>query len=196
MRTPDLKKQKTEKSKNPLESKRHFVSKELRYSLALIIIISLAAGIIFIYLAKLLGMVISHVYVPFIIMAGYVIIVVALTMIFSHRFIGPFPRLKMEIRIILGGEYSRRLHIRAKDDIYIKSFIEELNRLLNEFERMHLLKQELIQSVEADLEALYSCISSRDMSREELVKCIQSCRINAGELLKRYRYKYTQEEGS
>ncbi len=178
-----------------LDPKRHFVSKELRYSIALIVIASLAAGIGFILLAKALDTVVNRTFVPFIIMAGYVAIVVLLTMIFSHRFIGPFPRLKMEMRIILGGEYSRRLRLRVKDDIYIRSFIDELNLLLDEFEKMHRLKLEFIKSVDADLQALSSCIGSEDMSKEELVKKIQDCRGNVGELLKKYRYRYVRGPG-
>lgn len=173
-------------------SKRHFVSNELRYSIALIVIASLATGIIFILLAKALGMVINHVYVPVIVMAGYAVIVVLLTMVFTHRFIGPFPRMKMELRIILGGQYSKRLRARTRDDIYIRSFIEELNLFLDEFEKMNRLKQEFIKSIDADLEALSSCIGTADMTKEELVKTIQNCRANVGELLKKYRYRYVQ----
>lgn len=172
--------------------KKHFVSNELRYSIALIVIASLATGIIFILLAKVLGMVISHAYVPVIVMAGYAVIVVLLTMIFTHRFIGPFPRMKMELRIILGGEYSRRLQLRGRDDIYIRSFVEELNLFLDEFEKMNNLKQEFIKSVDADLEALSSCIGTSDMTREQLVETIRKCRTHVGDLLKKYRYRYVQ----
>ncbi len=188
----EIKMKKNEADLHRLESSRHFVSKELRYSVALIVISSLAAGIVFILLAKALGTVINPAYVPFIIMIGYVAIVILLTMIFSHRFVGPFPRLKMEMRIILGGEYSRRLRIRTKDDIYIRSFIDELNLLLEEFEKMHRLKLEFIKSADADLQALSSCVVSEDMTKEELVKKIQQCRANVGELIKKYRYRYSR----
>lgn len=161
--------------------------------MALIVITSLAVGIVFISLAKALGMVVSHSLVPFFVMIGYVLIVILLTMGFTHRFIGPFQRLKMEIRIVLGGEFKRRLKIRAKDDIYIRSFIEELNFLLDEFEKMNTLKEEFVKAADAGLDELSSEIDSRNMTKEELVKTIQTCRASTRELLRKYRYRYMRE---
>lgn len=178
----------------PLEPNYNFITRELRYSVALIVIASLATGIIFMLLAKELGMFINHAYVPFIVMAGYAVIVVLLTMLFAHRFVGPFPRMKMELRVILGGKYSNRIQARSRDDIYIQSFVEEINLFLNEFEKMHNLKQEFIKSVDRDLETLTSCIGTSNMTKEELVATIRKCRTNVGELLKKYRYKYVQPE--
>ncbi len=178
----------------PKQSKRHFVSKELRYSVALIVIASLAAGVGFILLAKALNAVISPGLVPLMIMVGYAALVFLLTMVFAHRFVGPFQRLKMEIRIILGGNYSGKLKMRKRDDPYIKSFIEEINHLLNEFEKMHLLKESLIKTVDEDLEALSGSLGIRDMTKEELLQTIESCRNKTRETLKKYRYRYERKE--
>ncbi len=175
------------------QSKRHFAIRELRYSVAFIVISSLVAGIGFIILAKALNTVISPGIVPFVIMVGYAALVLLLTMIFAHRFVGPFQRLKMEMRIVLAGNFSGRLKIRKKDDLYIKSFLEEVNHLLNEFEKMHVLKENLIKTVDEDLEALSGHLGSQDMTKEELLQTIETCRNKTKETLKRYKYKYERK---
>lgn len=174
----------------PGKSKRHFSSKELRYSIGILVIISLASGLGLIVLAKALNSVVSPGLTPLIVMAGYGALVLLLTMGFSHRFIGPFQRLKMELKIILGGNYSGRLNIRQRDDVYIKSFIEEINLLLNEFEKMHVLKEDLIKTVNKDLEALSSRIGGQEMTKEDLLNVIECCRTKTRETLKKYKYKY------
>ncbi len=178
----------------PKQSTRHFVSRELRYSVAFIVIASLVAGIGFIVLAKAINAVVSPEAVTIVIMVGYAALVFLLTMVFAHRFVGPFQRLKMEIRLILGGNYSGKLKIRKRDDPYIKSFIEEINHLLNEFEKMHLLKESLIKTVDEDLEALSDSLNTRSMTKEELLETIESCRNKTRETLKKYRYRYERTE--
>ena len=178
----------------PKQSKRHFATRELRYSVAFIVISSLIAGVGFIILAKALHAIISPEIVPVIIMVGYAALVMFLTMVFSHRFVGPFQRLKMEMRLILSGNYSARLKVRKRDDPYIKSFIEEVNHVLNEFEKMHLLKESLIKTVDEDLEALSGNLGNNDMTREELLKTIESCRDKTKNTLKKYKYRYERKE--
>ena len=68
------------------------------------------------------------------------IIVVVLALFFTHRFIGPFERLKMEMRLILTGNYHRRLSMRNSDDFYIRSFVSEVNKMLGEFEKNPLIE--------------------------------------------------------
>lgn len=169
------------------QSKRHFVSKELRVSIAFIVIWSLLAGIAFIFLSKVLGKIIQQELVPVVIMIGYVIIVITLTMIFSHRFIGPFERLKMEMRLILAGDYNRRLHLRARDDIYIRSFIEEVNTLLNELEKSVLFKEELARITDSKLLSIISALGEEEVPRRQILENIESCRNTIQELQKKYR---------
>ena len=112
------------------------MAKELRLSISLIVIWSLLAGIIFTYVTKELGAKIEHGVFSFIaVFLGYVIIVVVLALFFTHRFIGPFERLKMEMRLILTGNYHRRLSVRNSDDFYVRSFVLEVNKMLDEFEK-------------------------------------------------------------
>jgi len=148
---------------------KYFVSRDLRISIALIILWSLLVTAFFTYLAKELGEKIGHGTLLFIIvMLGYVVIVVALTMLFSHRLIGPFQRLKTEIRLIVAGEYKRRLGVRKNDDLYIRSFIGEVNKILNELERLHHYKEDVVRHIDSELLKFISLIEEGEQSKEKL----------------------------
>ena len=154
---------------------KYFVSKELRISIALIILWTLLITAFFTYLAKELGGRIGHGTPLFIIiMFGYVAIVVVLTMLFSHRLIGPFQRLKTEIRLILAGDYSRRLNVRIKDDVYIKSFIGQINKLLDRIQKMHECQRDMIKNFDSEILGILSDIEEKEGSREKLRESVLS----------------------
>ena len=159
-------------SKKNLRQK-YFVAKELRLSIALIILWSLLITAFFTYFAKELSGRIGHGLLLFvIIMVGYIVIVLVLTMLFSHRLIGPFQRLKTEIKLIGAGDYHRRLNIRTNDDIYIKSFIQEVNKLLDDFEQMHNYKEGLIRQVDSELINIISDIEKSEPSKGEVREAV------------------------
>lgn len=148
---------------------KYFASKELRISISLIILWSLLITAFFTYFAKELSGRIGHGTLLFvIIMGGYVLIVVVLTMLFSHRLLGPFQRLKTEMKIIIGGEYHRRLIVRTNDDLYIKSFVMQVNKLLTEFHNMHKYKENVNKEIDSELLKLISDIEVGEPSKEQI----------------------------
>jgi signal transduction histidine kinase len=154
---------------------KYFVSKELRISIALIILWSLLVTAFFTYFAKELSEKIGHgTLLFFIVMLGYVVIVVVLTMLFSHRLIGPFQRLKSEIRLIIAGDYFRRLTVRKNDDVYIRSFIDEINRILDELEKLHSYKEDIVKHIDSELLNFISLIEEGDYSKDKLREAILS----------------------
>jgi signal transduction histidine kinase len=154
---------------------KYFVSKELRISIALIILWTLLVTAFFTYLAKELGGRIGHGTPLFIIiMFGYAAIVVVLTMLFSHRLIGPFQRLKTDIRLILAGDYRRRLNVRTKDDIYIKSFILQVNQLLDRIENMHDCQMDMLKQFDSELLNLLSEIEHKSDSKEKMRESVMT----------------------
>jgi signal transduction histidine kinase len=148
---------------------KYFISKELRISIALIILWSLLVTAFFTYFAKGLAEKIGHGTPLFIIvMLGYVLIIVVLTMLFSHRLIGPFERLNTEMRLIRSGEYHRRLGVRKSDDIYIRSFIKEVNMILEACEKEQQYKRDLIGHIDSDLLGIISLIEEGEHSKDKL----------------------------
>lgn len=148
-----------------------FSFKELRLSVAHMVLWSLLIIAFFTYLALEIGEKIGRSPLYFlIVLAGYAAIVTVLTLLFTHRFIGPFERLKTELRIIASGEYHRRLCVRNRDDIYIRSFISEVDRLLDNLEEMHLFRKDLYKKISAGLSNIKSLAEKEETSKETLVK--------------------------
>jgi hypothetical protein len=154
---------------------RYFVPKELRYSVAIMVIFSMLAGVLFIYLAKALGGLMAGSVLPFVlILAGYFLIVVLFTLLFSHRFIGPFERLKLELKLFRAGDHDRRLNLRKNDDIYIRSFIIEINHLLADYEKAHRARGDLIKAIDFELMDMIAAIEKKDLTRDEQIGLLVS----------------------
>ncbi len=105
-------------------------------------------------------------------MIGYVVIVIVLTMLFSHRLLGPFQRLNTEIRLIIAGECHRRLIIRKNDDLYIRSFVSEVNKLLDEFEKICHYKEDIVKHIDSELLDMISSIEDGETSKVKLREAI------------------------
>lgn len=163
---------------------KYFVSREIRFSVAMIILWALLITTVFSYGANIIGDKIGHGFLFFAIIAtGYIIIVLVLTLLFSHRLIGPFQRLKTEIKLIRSGDYHRRLNIRTNDDIYLKSFVDEVNIMLFELERVHNCKEGLLKHIDAGLMEILASVEGGQASREELREKIISFHKKAKEML-------------
>jgi hypothetical protein len=155
--------------------RKHFTLKEVRLSIAHMVLWSLLSIAFFTYLTIELGEIIDKSPLYFIVLlAIYAIVVVILTLFFTHRFIGPFARLKTELRIILSGNHHKRLTVRHHDDIYIGSFIKEVNMLVDKLEKMYFLKEDFHKKIAPELSEIKSLAESPDVSREDLKQAIVS----------------------
>ncbi|MDO8747438.1 MAG: hypothetical protein Q7J70_07245 [Thermodesulfovibrionales bacterium] len=165
---------------------RFFMAKELRLSISLIVIWSLLAGIIFTYVTKELGARIEHGVFSFIaVFLGYVIIVVVLALFFTHRFIGPFERLKMEMRLVLTGNYRRRLSVRNSDDFYVRSFVLEVNKMLDEFEKKSFDKEGFRKNIDSELLHVMALVEKEHVSKDKLREALLSFHEKMESLLKK-----------
>ncbi len=134
---------------------KYYISKELRYSVALMILWSfLAVGLFFLFAKHLTSRFQPNIMTFTVILLGYGIICFIMTSVFSHRLIGPFERLKTELRMIITGDYSRRLRVRQKDDLYIQSFVNEVNRLIDQYERLSRFNDEFYHMVLSEISDL------------------------------------------
>jgi hypothetical protein len=165
--------------------RKYFNLKELRLSVAHMILWTLLAVAFFTYLAIEIGSRIerSTSYFLFVI-AVYVIIVVVLTLFFTHRFIGPFERLKIQLRIIQSGNYDKRLTIREHDDLYIRSFVQEVNKLIDSLERKYSFKKSLRDNIYSELSEIRALAGRDETSREELGRAIDTFHEKFGRFIK------------
>jgi len=155
---------------------------------AIIILWSLLFTMVFSFFAGMLGEEIGHGPLFFtIILAGYVLIIVVLTLIFSHRLIGPFQRLKTEIKLVRTGDYCKRLNIRSNDDIYLRTFVEDVNSILNELEKVQDCRERLAVHIETEMTALASVIEKGDATGEELKTALVSFQEKAKSIIEKDR---------
>jgi len=172
---------------------RFFVAKELRLSIALIILWSLLAVVILTFAIKKLtdalgvdAEVGGFGPVAFLLVMGaYAAFVMFFSTFFSHRFLGPFVRLKLEIRRILAGRYDWRLFIRKHDDPYISSFIEEVNRILARLEELEKIRGGVRQKLDSVLMDVIAELENPDMSRERQRQLLLSMHRDLKSLLNR-----------
>ena len=64
---------------------------------------------------------------------GYILLMVAVTAIYTHRIIGPTVALKRHIRALKDGLYSHRVHLRKHDEL--KDMAADLNELAEVLEQ-------------------------------------------------------------
>lgn len=117
---------------------RYYMAKELQFSLALVIVLALLGGI---FLQAVSSALISYwqletPFLGFLLIIGYVGIVVLLAVFFTHRLIGPFKRLEYEMKLVKAGNLSKRLSIRSQDDLHIRNFVRHINSFISRFEEM------------------------------------------------------------
>lgn len=132
---------------------RCFTARELQITIALLAIVVLLAGIFLQGISSVLrehyGM--GVVFVGGLLVIGYVVIVVLIAIFFTHRLIGPFKRIEYEMKLIAGGELSRRIGIRTRDDLHVRNFVLYTNKFIDSFEKMSNDYNELNSAVSTKL---------------------------------------------
>jgi nitrogen fixation/metabolism regulation signal transduction histidine kinase len=164
---------------------KYFALKELRFSIAHMVLWALLSVAFFTYMAIEIGEKIERGPVYFIIVViGYALIVIILTLIFTHRFLGPFERLKTELKLIRTGGHHRRFHVRSKDDFYLRSFITEVNKVLEDLEEISGSKEELHKKINSELSHIKTIIERKEISKEELRETVFSFKKRVEDLLR------------
>jgi hypothetical protein len=150
--------------KTPHVKQRFFTVRELRISLAIVILISFLSAAIFMYLIKIFGGSFKeHSVMAFVVvMVGYAIVVGLLTAIFTHRFIGPFERLRYELGVILSGDFKRRLSVRRHDDAYVRAFVEDVNKVLGLLEENRRRGVEIKKDIYTELSSIINKMDGAD----------------------------------
>lgn len=117
---------------------RYFAAKEIQFSIAMLTVLALLAGI---FLQAISSALIGYwgfktPMLGVLLIIGYIAIVIILAMFFTHRLIGPFKRLEYEMKLIAEGNTSKRLSIRTQDDLHIRNFVCYSNVFIDKFVKM------------------------------------------------------------
>ena len=76
----------------------------------------------------------SYMNISLVLLAGYVLVVLAVTIGYLHRLIGPTVAVERQLRAMLRGDYTSRLTLRSGDDLYA-DLANHLNDLTNRLEQ-------------------------------------------------------------
>lgn len=147
--------------KVPKYKQRHFVARELQFSIALLIVLALLGGI---FLQTVSSLLVSYfrvntAVIGFFLILGYALIVVLLSIFFTHRLVGPFKRLEYEMKLVSSGELSKRLSIRTQDDLHVRNFIRYCNNFISNFEAMSRDYNKLSSAVAKKLDEMSDNVS-------------------------------------
>lgn len=149
---------------------RCFTAKELQITIALLTIVVLLSGVFLQAVSSALrehyGM--GAVFVGGVLVIGYVVIVVLSAIFFTHRLIGPFKRIEYEMKLIAGGELSRRIGIRTQDDLHVRNFVAYANKFIASFEKMSKDYNELNSTVSTRLGDISAELSKEKFDCAEL----------------------------
>jgi methyl-accepting chemotaxis protein len=167
---------------------RHFAARQLQISIALLIVIALLGGIFLqslsSWLSSYLGL--SPSVVSIVLTIGYAGIIVFLTLLFSHRLVGPFKRLEYEMQVITKGAIGKRLSVRTKDDLYIRNFITNVNEFIDEFEEMSKEYNKMSSLVSSQLGKVVKSAEGESIDCENLRKEIEDLQRKIHEFRERW----------
>jgi hypothetical protein len=157
--------------KTPAKKKhRFFTAHELHISLMFIILTSFFSAVAFTYLIKVFGDTVrEHSMTSFaVVMLGYAAVVWLLTITFTHRFIGPFERLRYEVGMVIAGDFKKRLKIRRQDDAYIRAFEDDVNRVIEVLEKDDRRSADMQRDLYSDLTKIINKMPAANPRRREL----------------------------
>lgn len=160
-------------AKNP---QRFFASRDIHFSLAFLIVLTLLGGItLLVFSFWLLNEYGLHpILTGILLVIGYAAIVLILSVFFAERFVGPFKRLEYEMKIISKGELEKRLSVRGGDDLHVKHFVRFLNVFISRFEEMSKEYNKLNSAVSTKISYIANELSREKTDNERLKEEIKT----------------------
>ncbi|MBI5642952.1 MAG: hypothetical protein HY954_05700 [Deltaproteobacteria bacterium] len=180
--------QKEDSLKSNQLKQRHFCARELQFSIALLIVLALLGGIFL----QAVSTALSNYYglntpvLGIFLVIGYVAIVVLLAVFYTHRLVGPFVRLEYEMRLITSGNISKRLSVRAKDELHIRNFIKYTNNFVERFEEMSKEYNKLNSTASKKLEEITKELAKEKYDCPKIQEEIRSLQKNIRELREKW----------
>jgi len=163
-----------------------FTARGLQITIAFLAIIVLLSGVFLQVVSSALREYYGFgvVFVGALLVIGYAAIVALISIFFTHRLIGPFKRIEYEMKMIAGGEISKRIGIRTQDDLHVRNFVTYANRFIDSFEKMSKDYNELNSSVSIKLGEI-----SAELSKEKF-----NCAALKAELIALQKQIHTARE--
>lgn len=166
----------------------YFVARELQFSIALLAVMALLGGI---FLQTVSSALIAYFELTtpslgIFLIVGYIILVVLLSVFFTHRLVGPFKRLEYEMKLVSSGELNRRLTVRTKDDLHVRNFVMYANDFITNFEEMSKEYNKLNSALSLKLNGIAREISKEPVDCDKIRREIKELQLQIHELRERW----------
>ncbi len=170
---------------------RYFVAKEIQLSIALIVVWSFVAVALFLYAVRAAGLFSGGlgIFAFIVILLGYALVVIVLSIFFSHRLIGPFDRLNSEINRIVTGEVQGGLKVRTRDDPHLRTFLEHVNKIIEELDNTRRWSDYCLLQVRSRLEGLLARLQNGEVPSGECVEQLAALNKTINSIIEEHRYK-------
>jgi len=115
-----------------------FSTRQLHLSIAVIAVVALLGGALLQTASRWIVQYfdLGPAYYGIILIFGYSVLILILCAVFAYKLVGPFRRLEYEVKLISSGDLTRRLSVRDGDDLHVRRFVVNVNKLLANFEDM------------------------------------------------------------
>ncbi|MFQ5441688.1 MAG: hypothetical protein ACE5EB_03080 [Thermodesulfobacteriota bacterium] len=155
-----------------------FVTRQLQLSLSILVVMALLAGLILqtASTAVIERYSLGTPVLGLILVIGYIIIVLFISVFFANKFVGPFKRIEYEMKLISSGELSRRISLRDGDDLHVRHFVSKVNDFIGNFEDISKRYNELNSVIDGKLDEINMEISKEDLDCEKVMKDIMALR--------------------
>jgi hypothetical protein len=118
--------------KKPYARQNFFLLKDLQLTIATLAVIAMLGALLLQSISSTLSsyLELGTPTLGVVLIIGYIGVIIAISVFFTHRFIGPFKRLERELSVMKVGDVEARLGVRGRDDIYIKNFVGAVNAFI------------------------------------------------------------------
>ncbi len=160
--------------KTKFKKQRYFIERDLFFQTLTLLLTVLLGGFLLLLLSKTISSYVDSSILFLMLFVGYFLLIIFFAWSLSKKFIGPFSRLKINMKDISQGDLTLRLTIRDGDDIRIKSFVEEANRMVVTFNNCLQKVKTPCREMENIAGNLLRNLETHDeLSREECLEFLQ-----------------------
>lgn len=180
--------------KTVLKKQRYFIERDLFFQTLTLLLTVLLGGFLLLLLSKTISGHIDSSLLFLMLFAGYFLLIIFFSWALSKKFIGPFSRLKENMKDISKGDLSLRLTLRSGDDIRIKSFIDDANRMIVSFNNCLDKVKEPGENLEEKISRLiYRIETDTPASKEEHLGYLQDLLSHTKEIRQATQYFKTRK---
>jgi methyl-accepting chemotaxis protein len=117
-------------AKTGVKKQRFFIERDLFFQTLTLLLSVLLGGFLLLLLSKTISGFVDSSVLFLMLFVGYFLLIIFFAWSLSRKFIGPFGRLQENMKDISKGDLTLKLTVRDGDDIRIKTFVTEANRLV------------------------------------------------------------------